>query len=117
MPPKRTFDQGDIIWVTLDPTEGSEIKGNPRPCLVLSRKEFNQLGRALVAPITQGGGYERDKGFAVHLSETKIQGVAVVSQVRTLDLKARNAKFAESAPPQVVAEALARFETITDPDE
>lgn len=117
MPPKRTFDQGDIIWVSLDPTLGTEIQGDPRPCLVLSQKAFNQLGKALVAPITQGGSYERDHGFAVPLSGTKIQGAAIVSQVRTLDLRARSAKFAETASPEVIADALARFAAITDDDD
>jgi len=117
MPPKRTFDQGDIIWVSLNPTLGTEKQGDSRPCLVLSRKEFNHLGKALIAPITQGGAYERDRGFAAPLSGTKTQGAAIVSQVRTLDLQARSAKFQEKSPPEVIADALARFAAITDPDD
>jgi len=117
MPPKRTFDQGDIIWVSLNPTLGTEMQGDSRPCLVLSRKEFNRLGKALIAPITQGGAYERDLGFAVPLSGTKTQGAVIVSQARTLDLRARSAKFQEKAPPEVITDAIARFAAIIDPDD
>lgn len=117
MPPKRTFDQGDIIWVSLEPTLGTEIKGESRPCLVLSLRGFNQLGKALVAPITQGGTFDRDRGFVTPLSGTRIQGVAVVSQVRTLDLRPRNAKYAETAPSEVVEDALARLAAILGYDD
>ena len=48
------FERGDIVSVPLDPTIGHEQRGT-RPALVLTSKEFNKLGDALVAPITQGG--------------------------------------------------------------
>ena len=52
------------------------------------------MGKILVAPITQGGDFTRHAGFAVPLSGsgTKPQGVALVNQVRMLDLEARGAK-------------------------
>ena len=109
------FGRGDIVLVNLDPTEGHEQRGT-RPALVLSTTTFNVLGVVLVAPITQGGDFARHAGFASPLSGsgTKTQGVALVNQVRMLDLQARGAKRVETAPEFVVDDALARLRAITD---
>lgn len=109
------FGRGDIVLINLDPSEGHEQKST-RPVLVLSSSVFNALGVALVAPITQGGDFARHAGFAASLSGsgTKTQGVALVNQVRMLDLEARGAKRVETAPEYVVEDALARLRAITD---
>lgn len=106
--------QGDIVRITLDPTAGSEMRGT-RPVLVLSNQDFNQGGRALVAPITQGGNFERVAGWAVTLmgSGTATQGAIVVSQCRVLDLAARGAKRIETVPSEVLDECLAKLEAMT----
>lgn len=112
---RSKFGRGDIVMVNLDPTQGHEQKGM-RPALVLSTTEFNALGTVLVAPITQGGDFARHAGFAASLTEacTKIQGAALVSQIRMLDLEARKAKRVETVPEYVVEDALARLRAITD---
>ncbi len=114
---RRTkFERGDIVRVSLNPTEGREQQGDFRPALVLSPAAFNALGVALVAPITQGGDFARFAGFAVPLSGsgTETQGVVLVNMVRTLDLDARGAKKIERAPAEVVEDALARLQTILE---
>jgi mRNA interferase ChpB len=110
----KTPKQGDILLISLDPTLGSEIRGT-RPVLVLSNQEFNRLGRALVAPITQGS-FERVAGWAVTLMGTgmQTQGAAVISQCRVLDWQARQAKRVEAARPEVMDEALAKLEAMTE---
>ena len=112
---RNKFGRGDIVMVNLDPTEGHEQKGL-RPALVLSTNAFNAFGVVLVAPITQGGDFARHAGFAASLTGTgtKTQGVALVNQIRMLDLEARNAKRIETAPEYVVEDALARLRAITD---
>jgi mRNA interferase ChpB len=112
---RARFGRGDIVVVNLDPGEGHEQEGT-RPALVLSTSVFNAMGAALVAPITQGGDFARHAGFAAPLSGsgTATQGVALVSQVRMLDLEARGAKRVETAPEYVVDDALARLRAITD---
>jgi mRNA interferase ChpB len=109
------FGRGDIVLVNLDPSEGHEQKGT-RPAMVLSTSVFNALGAVLVAPITQGGDFARHAGFAASLngSGTKTQGVALVNQIRLLDLEARGATRVETAPEFVVEDALARLRAITD---
>jgi mRNA interferase ChpB len=51
------FDRGDIVRVSLNPTERREQQGDLRPALVLSPAAFNALGVALVTPITQAGNF------------------------------------------------------------
>lgn len=110
------FERGDIVMVNLEPAVGREQKGESRPALVLSTSVFNVMGVILVAPITQGGDFARHAGFAVQLSGsgTKTQGVALVNQVRMMDLEGRGAKKIETAPDFVVEDALARLQAITN---
>ena len=110
------FDRGDIVIVNLEPAQGHEQKCENRPVLVLSTSVFNAMGLALIAPITQGGDFARHAGFAVQLSGsgTETQGVALVNQVRMLDLEERGAKKIETVPDLVVEDALARFQAILD---
>ncbi|MES2740774.1 MAG: type II toxin-antitoxin system ChpB family toxin [Pseudomonadota bacterium] len=112
---RSKFGRGDIVMVNLDPTEGHEQRGL-RPGLVLSATAFNALGVVLVAPITQGGDFARHAGFAASLdgAGTKTQGVALVNQIRMLDLEARKAKRVETVPQFVLEDALARLRAITD---
>lgn len=112
---KRSPRQGDILLLTLDPALGTEIQGS-RPVLVLSNSESNKLGRAMVAPITQGGNFDRVRGWAAPLmgSGTKTQGAAIVSQARFLDYRARHARFVEAVPPEVIADAMARLQAALD---
>ena len=47
--------RGDVYWVNLDPTVGSEIK-KTRPALVISPDDMNlKLPRIIVAPLTSVG--------------------------------------------------------------
>ncbi|MGB0187910.1 MAG: type II toxin-antitoxin system PemK/MazF family toxin, partial [Aequoribacter sp.] len=47
--------RGDVYWVELDPTVGSEIR-KTRPCLIISPDDMNQvLPRVIIAPITSKG--------------------------------------------------------------
>ena len=113
---QSVFDRGDIVRVCLNPTAGREIKGEYRPCLVLSPKAFNRLGITLIAPITQGGNYARVEGFTVTLmgSGTDTQGVVLISGIRMADLTARKATKVENAPPEIVDEVLAILATVID---
>ena len=47
--------RGEVYWVNLDPTIGSEIK-KTRPALIVSPDDMNVvLPRAIIAPLTSGG--------------------------------------------------------------
>lgn len=109
--PKR----GDIFQIDLNPTQGSEQQGN-RPVLVVSDKAFNQGGLTWACPITQGGNYARFAGFAVSLLNcgTQTQGIVSCNQIRTLDFKARHARFIESVPDYVIDDVLARLQAVLE---
>ncbi len=95
--PKR----GDVIWIDFDPTKGHEQKGK-RPALVLSPESYNRTaGLILVCPITS-----RAKGypFEVSIKITKVTGVVLSDQVRSLDWKERHAEKVGQASTMTVHE-------------
>ncbi len=107
------MERGDIWHVDLNPTKGRE-QANPRYVLVLTPREFNVLGTPIVAPITIGGNFARERGFAVSLSGagTNATGVILCNQLRALDLKARGAKFSEKVPDFIMDDVLARVQPL-----
>jgi len=68
------FDRGDIVRVRLDLVEGHEMRGDARPALVLTTREFNRLGDVLVAPITQGGDFSRFAGLCGYIDRLQDAG-------------------------------------------
>ena len=51
----RVISRGEVYWVNLDPTIGSEIQ-KTRPALVVSPDDLNAaLPRVIIAPITSAG--------------------------------------------------------------
>ena len=51
----RAVLRGEVYWVNLDPTVGTEIK-KMRPALVVSPNDMNAaLPRVIIAPITSAG--------------------------------------------------------------
>lgn len=84
--------------------------------LVLSVAEFNRFGLILACPVTQGGEFAREHGFAVPLSGagTEVHGVVLCHQARTLDYKERSSQWVETVPADLVEEVLARVRTLLD---
>ena len=77
--PKR----GDIYWVDLDPTVGSEIQ-KTRPALVISNNTGNEFGsRIIVAPITSSAlhVFPFQAGIELNGKPRKI----LLDQIRTID--------------------------------
>jgi mRNA interferase ChpB len=113
---KKYFDRGDIVRVTFEPSIGREMKGETRLALVLTTKEFNQMGDVLVAPITQGGDFSRFAGFATSLTGTgcKTQGVVLINKIHMLDLNTRQAKKIEVASEDVLQDAMARLNALLE---
>lgn len=95
--PKR----GDIYWIQLDPTIGTETQ-KTRPCLILSNNSQNKKGaRVIAAPITS-------KVKNVYPFEAKIivkgrECKALLDQIRALD-KQRITERIDSIDPQTMLE-------------
>jgi len=106
--------RGDIFMVSLDPTSGHEQRGM-RPVLVVSPDNFNRITQTpIILPITTGGNFARTAGFAVHLrgSGLKTTGVVRCDQPRSIDMQSRRGRKIETAPDEVVDEALAKLSAI-----
>lgn len=73
--------QGQVWWVNLDPTIGSEIR-KTRPAVIVSPDELNaHLKTVVVVPLTSGRPYP----FRIPTKIEGKSGVAAVDQVRTID--------------------------------
>ncbi|HXK35121.1 MAG TPA: type II toxin-antitoxin system PemK/MazF family toxin [Candidatus Paceibacterota bacterium] len=84
--------QGDIIWLSFNPTRGHEEAGF-RPALVISRTEYNtRSGMMLCCPITS-----KSKGYKVHIPLTGIavKGFVLCDQARSIDWYIRKPRFIE----------------------
>jgi mRNA interferase ChpB len=105
------MERGDVYLVSLDPSAGHEQRGL-RPVLIVTLAKFNNLtGVPVVLPITSGGKFARNAGFAVSLSGAGLRTTGIVrcDQPRALDLRARNGRMLEHVPDRIVAEVLARL--------
>lgn len=91
---------GDIIRIDLDPRTGHE-QGGWRPALVLSPKIYNaKTGLAVVVPITNRA---RGYPFEVQLpADIKATGVVVADAIKNVDWRARNARYAATAPVEAM---------------
>ena len=103
-------EQGDIVALTFDPQSGHEQKGR-RPAVIVSNKIFNaHLGLAFACPITNT---KRDFPFHIPVESTQLTGYIMVEQLKSIDYKARRAKFIEKASPKTIDEILSIVESIT----
>ncbi len=104
--PKR----GDIVWLSFSPQSGHE-QGGYRPALTLSPESYNRkVGLAIFCPITS-----KVKGypFEVPVPEgLKISGAILSDQIRSLDWRARNAKYYCTISPSVVSDVLTHIEVL-----
>ena len=107
--PKR----GDIVWLTFTPQAGHEQAGHC-PALILSPELYNRkVGLALVCPITtQVKGYPFEVPIPGGL---EVSGVVLADQVKSLDWKARRARFCCTVPSATVAEVLRRLAPFIEP--
>ena len=109
-----TPNRGDIVHLQFDPASGHEMKG-PHFSLVISSKTFNQLGLAMICPISQGqAAAARSYGTVVTLMGcgTDTQGAVYCHQLKSLDWRTRKASKKESVPQYIIDDVLARLEAI-----
>jgi mRNA interferase MazF len=99
--------RGQVYWVTLDPTVGTEI-AKTRPCVIISANDMNAaLPRVLVAPITSKG---QALGCRPEVTLVGKQGRILLDQIRCVDklrLKGYIADIPESQWHDVLLEMLA----------
>lgn len=101
-------DLGDIVWLSFDPRTGHEQSGH-RPALVMSPAAYNEArGMMIACPLTS-----RVKGYPFEVIVAGDPDSAVlVDQVRSLDWRARAARFKQTASPDVVSEVQAKLKAL-----
>jgi mRNA interferase MazF len=103
-------ERGDAIWLTFSPQTGHEQAGR-RPALVLSPRSYNEkVGLMICCPITN-----QQKGYPFEVALPKdmdVTGVVLSDQVKSLDWQVRNADFIKRIPDEVVADVLAKLNTL-----
>ena len=103
---KYTPQKGDLIWLNFTPQSGHEQAGK-RPAIVLSPQTYNRkTGLIITCPITS-----KIKGypFEVEIRGSKINGVILSDQVKSLDWKSRQAEFIEKAPQETLHEVQSKL--------
>lgn len=103
-------ERGDIIKINFSPQTDSGQAGF-RPALVISPSAYNRLSSlAIICPITSK---QKGLNFEVSLPEDiQIYGVILCDQIKSIDWKARGAFFIERISIELMAEVLARIETL-----
>ena len=74
--------RGDIWWISLDPTQGSEIR-KTRPCIVLTHDTINRLRRTVVVvPLSTAA--QPHPPVTVPVTCQGNSAVAVIDQIRAV---------------------------------
>ncbi len=106
--------QGQVLKLDLDPTLGHEQKGY-RPVLVVSATVFNRhTGFCWVVPVTTP-----QKGLPneIRLPEgLPVHGTLLLSQLRSIDWRARPFSAVCSVPPVFLEDICARLAAVLEPE-
>jgi mRNA interferase MazF len=107
-------ERGHIVWLRFNPQAGHEQSGD-RPAVVISPRQYNRrVGLALVCPVTS-----KVKGYPFEVvlpHGLRAQGAILSDQIKSLDWRARKARYACSLPDSVLEEAVAKILALIDPE-
>jgi mRNA interferase MazF len=96
--------QGNIIKLDFNPTKGHEQAGF-RPAVVVSGDTFNGISsNVVVCPITN-----TDNRFPAHVAldeRTSTTGFVMCDQIRTISPTARQVRYVEDLPDDILSEVL-----------
>src|SRR5918996_3405505 len=102
--------RGDVVWITFNPQAGHEQAGR-RPAVVLSPSSYNgKVGLAILCPVTS---QIKNYPFEVAIpSGSKLSGVILADQVKSLDWRIRRAEFICNLPQQTIGEVTGKLATL-----
>ncbi len=79
---EQPVKRGEVWWVSLDPTQGSEIK-KTRPCVVLTHDTLNRLRRTIVVvPLSTAA--KPHPPVTISVTCQGGSAVAVIDQIRAV---------------------------------
>ena len=108
MPLSYVPDAGDIVWLEFDPQAGHEQAGH-RPALVLSPAIYNRsTGLMVCCPLTT-----KIKNYPFEVPVGDRGGIVVLAdQVKSLDWRARQARFKQRVTPQELAQVRGKLRAL-----
>lgn len=113
MPGRYVPSRGDVVWVSLSPQAGHEQAGR-RPALVVSPAAYNgKVGLVVLCPITS-----RVKGYPFEVTVRPglaVEGAVLSDQVKSLDWRARRARFICRLPAPATLEVLEKLGALLSP--
>ena len=99
---RRSIRRGEIWFVKLDPTVGSEIR-KTRPCIIVSPAELHDyLRTAIIAPLTSKG---FSAPYRIPVRHGGRDGIILLDQIRTID-KSRLTKRVGALAPAALSTVL-----------
>jgi mRNA interferase MazF len=103
--PDYVPEAGDVVWLQFDPQAGHEQAGH-RPTLVLSPMRYNAMrGMMICCPMSS-----RIKGYVFEVVMSREPpSVVLADQLKSLDWRARQARFINHASPEVFTEVQAKI--------
>jgi mRNA interferase MazF len=104
--------RGDLVWLEFSPQAGHEQSGH-RPGVIISPESYNtKVGLALMCPVTSSvKGYPFEVPLPPNLP---VCGVVLADQIRSLDWRARNARFIAGLPSDTLLEIIGKIRTLVD---
>jgi len=106
---KNIPNQGDIVWLSLDPIKGHEQKSR-RPAFVLTKREYNKAtGCFLMCPLTT-----KRKGYIMEvLRDIDGKNTVILSdQIRYVDFTARKVEYITTVSTEIIAEIKAKIRAL-----
>ena len=105
-------ESGDVVWLQFSPQSGHEQAGH-RPAFVVSPRAYNaKVGLALLCPLTT---VVKGYPFEVRLPEgLPATGAVLADQVKSLDWRARGAKFLCAVPAETLAEVRGKIVALVE---
>ena len=102
--------RGDVVWITFNPQAGHEQAGR-RPALVLPPSSYNgKVGLAVLCPVTS---QVKEYPFEVAIpAGSKLAGVVLADQVKSLDWRFRRAEFICKLPRETTMEVIDKLGTL-----
>lgn len=98
---ERRIVRGEVWWVSLDPTQGSEIK-KTRPCLVLSHDTLNRLRRTVVVvPLSSVA--RPHPPLTVAITCQGKPAVAIIDQIRAVGKHRLRSRIEDAAMEDIAA--------------
>lgn len=104
-------NQGDIVWLNLDPVSGHE-QGGRRPVLVITKEVYSKSTNCfLMCPLTT-----KKKGYLTEVSCVVLgeNSIILSDQIRCVDFTKRNMKYIATVSQEIMLEVNSKIKTLIE---